>query len=111
MTTLFFPNESIIILRTRLKSADKWAMSATFTAMDATIEPTSPERLALINGRPGHTFTGYVSTDYLIREGDRIITLNDDGGRNENYEVKGVSYWQGTGILDHQEVTLTKETA
>ena len=110
MSILFFPNEEIIILRTRNIGGDKWAMSATFTSTPATIEPTTPERLALMNGRPGHTFTGFVSTDHQILEGDRIVTLNN-GQRDKVYEVKGVSYWEGTGLLDHQELILNRETA
>lgn len=86
-------------------------MSATFTALAADIQPASPERTEFINGRPGHVFTGFTATDYLIKEGDRIVVLNDDHSRGKQYEVRGVSYWQGAGLLDHAELTLVDEVA
>lgn len=110
--TLYFPTDEIIILRTRqIGSLDKWAMSATFTATAATIEPVTPERAELYNLHPGKTYTAFLSTDFLVREGDRLVTLNQNNTRNKTYEVKGVSYWQDAGLLDHQELTLTDEQA
>lgn len=108
--TLYFANHEIIILRSRRRGAtDKWSISATYTAMPATVEPVTPERAQLYNLHPAKTYTAFVSTDFYIREGDRIITLNDNGQRDKTYEVKGVSYWAGSGLLDHQELTLTSE--
>lgn len=112
MSTLYFTNSEIIVLRTRrIGATDKWTMSATFTAMPATIEPVSPERTEVLNGRPGHLFTAFVSTDHHIKEQDRIITLDETGQRDKQYEVTGVSYWEGAGMLDHQELTLMDEVA
>lgn len=111
MSTLYFANSEIIVLRSRNVGGHRISMSATFTVMPATIEPASTVRTEFINGRPGHVFTGFVSIDYLIREGDRIVTLNDNHTRNKQYEVQGVNYWQGSGLLDHQELTLVDEVA
>lgn len=110
--TLYFTNSQIIILRTRqLAGLDKYAMSATFTAMPADIQPAIPERVEFINGPVGHVFTAFVGIDYLIMEGDRIVVLGDDHSRGKQYEVRGVNYWQGAGLLDHQELTLVAEVA
>lgn len=108
--TLFFNNSEIIVLRSRrLGSAHRYAMSATFTALPATIEPASPERTEFIGGRPGHVFTGFVDTSHRIIEGDRIVVMSSDNTRGKKYEVRGVSYWQGAGMLDHIELTLISE--
>src|SRR5688572_5400467 len=110
--TLYFTNANIIILRNRfIGSSYRTSMSATFTAMAADIQPASPERTEFINGRPGHVFTGFVSVDHLIREGDRLVVLNSNHTRGKSYEVRGVNYWQGTGLLDHQELVLVDEDA
>lgn len=110
--TLYFTNANITILRSRqIGSSHRFSVSATFTAMPATIEPASPERTEFINGRPGHVFTAFVDITYRILEGDRIVVMNDDNTRGKEYEVKGVGYWQGAGLLDHQELTLVSEVA
>lgn len=111
MATLYFTNSQIIILRSRVKSGDIVSVSATFTTMPADIQPASPERVEFLNGSPGHVFTAFVSTDHLIKEGDRLITMNQNGSRNKTYEVRGVNYWQGAGLLDHQELTIVDEVA
>jgi len=112
MSTLYFTNAEIIILRSRqIGSADRYTLSATFTAMGADIQPASPERTEFINGRPGHVFTGFIGIDYHILEGDRIVVLNSDHTRGKEYEVRGVNYWEGAGMLDHQELTLVDEVA
>lgn len=110
--TLYFTNSQIIILRNRRGTGRTLSMSATFTAMQADIQPASPERTEFVNGRPGHVFTGFIDTTHLVKESDRIVVLNDSGNRSsKTYEVKGVSYWQGAGLLDHQELTLVDEVA
>lgn len=112
MSTLYFKNSEIIILRSRrIGSTHRVSMSATFTAMPADIQPASPERAGFINGRPGHTFVGFLDTPYLIREGDKVVTLTNSHTRDKVYMVKGVSYWQGAGLLDHQELDLVSEDA
>lgn len=112
MATLYFSNAQITVLRSRqIGSAHRYAVSATFTAMPATIEPALPERSEFIGGRPGHVFTGFVGTTYKIREGDKVIVMNPDNTRGKEYQVRGVSYWEGSGLLDHQELTLVSEVA
>lgn len=112
MATLYFTNSQIIILRTRrIGATDKVSLSATFTTLPADIQPASPERTEFMNGAPGHVFTAFVGTDYLIKESDRIVTLNQNGTRNKTYEVRGVNYWQGAGLLDHQELIVVSEQA
>lgn len=111
MSTLYFTNSEVIILRTRQKgSSDRYGMSATYTAIAADIQPDSPERIQMLGGRPGHSYTGFISTDFLIKEGDRLVVI-DNNQRTKKYEVRGVNYWQGAGLLDHQELTLTSEVA
>lgn len=111
--TLYFTNSQIIILRNRPRSAGsyKTTLSSTFTAVAADIQPASPDRVQFINARPGHLFTAFVGTEYLIKEGDRLVVLNSDHTRGKKYEVRGVSYWQGAGLLDHQELDIVDETA
>src|ERR1051326_6025641 len=100
MSTLYFTNASIIILRSRqIGSSNRYSMSATFTALPADIRPASPERTEFINGRPAHVFLGFVGTEYLIKEGDRVVVINQSRARIKSYEVRGVNYWQGAGLL------------
>lgn len=111
MATLYFANHQIIVLRSRRRGVtDKYTMSATFTVMPADIQPASPVRTEFVNGRPGHVFTGFLSTDYLVLEGDRLVVIGTNGARDKTYEVRGVSYWQGVH-LDHQELDLVDEVA
>ena len=57
-------------------------------------------------GRFGATFTGFIDATVDIKEGDYVQT--EDGKR---YAVKGVQVWQGAGLLDHIELTLTSQDA
>lgn len=102
--TLFFGNNEITIYRNRKKgSADRFAFSATFTGYDADIQPASQERTEFVQGRFGKTFTAFVEANVNIKEGDQVIASG------KKYSVKGVSVWEGAGILDHIELLLTSQ--
>lgn len=105
---LFFKNSSIIIYRRRRKgTSDRYAMSATFTAYNADIQPASQQRTEFIQGRIGATYVGFIEATVNIKEGDQVVTISD----NKRYSVKGVQTWQGAGLLDHIELTLTSQDA
>lgn len=101
--TLFFNNHTITIYRQRrIGSADRYSMSATFTAYRADIQPATQERTEFVQGRFGAVFEAYIEAYADIKEGDQILT--EDGKR---YSVKGVNHWEGAGLLDHIHVILT----
>jgi hypothetical protein len=105
--TLFFPNHSITIFRKRrLGSSDRYAMSATFTAYSADIQPASSERTQFVEGRLGAVYTAFIDASINIKEGDYVHT--EDG---KVYAVKGIQVWAGAGLLDHIELTLTSQDA
>lgn len=105
--TLFFKNHQIIIFRKRrISGTDRYSVSATFTAYQADIQPASQERTEFVAGRIGTTFTAFVEATVDIKEGDQVRT--EDG---KKYSVKGVQHWQGAGLLDHIELTLTSQDA
>lgn len=106
MSTLYFTNSQIRIYRFRqVGSSQRWSISATFTAYEATIEPATPQRTEMASGQIGHVFTGFVSIDADVKEGDQLRIIGDD----KIYNVKGVSRWEGAGLLDHLELTLIAE--
>lgn len=106
--TIFFKNSQITIYRHRRKSGtDRYGMSATFTGYDADIQPASQERTEFISGRIGATFVAFIDATIDIKEGDQIVTTSDA----KRYSVKGVQHWQGAGLLDHTELTLTSQDA
>lgn len=88
----------------RIGSSARFSMSATFTSMNADIQPATQERTEFVSGRIGAVFSGFIDTTYDIKEGDQIVT--EDGKR---YSVKGVQRWQGAGLLDHQELLMTSQ--
>lgn len=103
--TLFFSNHEIQIYRhRRIGSSDRYGMSATFTAYPADIQPATQQRVEFVQGRIGATFTAFVDATVDIKESDQIVT--EDGKR---YSVKGVQRWEGAGLLDHIELTLTSQ--
>src|SRR5690348_754736 len=103
--TVFFQNHQIQIYRKRRKgTSDRFGMSATFTAFQSDIQPASQERTEFVQGRFGATFTAFVDADVDIKENDYAVT--EDGKR---YAVKGVSHWQGAGLLDHIELILVAQ--
>lgn len=104
--TLFFQNHQITIYRNRKSGSGSYkaALSATFTAYYADIQPASDSRTEFVNGRIGATFTAFVETTVDIKEGDQIVT--EDG---KHYSVRGVAAWSGAGLLDHKELTLVSQ--
>lgn len=105
--TIYFANHQIQIYRTRRKgTANRYGMSATFTAYNADIQPASPERIELVQGRIGTTYTAFVDTTVDIKEGDQVLT--EDGKR---YSVKGVQKWASAGLLDYIELVLFSQDA
>lgn len=106
---IFFKNHEIQIYRRRKKgSSDRYAMSATFTAYQGDIQPASQERTEFVQGRFGATYTAFVDATVNIREGDQCrITSGEYAGKV--FSIKGVSTWQGAGLLDHKELVLVSQ--
>lgn len=105
MSNIFFNNAQITIFRRRRKgTSDRYGMSATFTGYQADIQPASQERTEFINGRIGATFVAFIDSTVDIKEGDQIVTED-----LKRYSVKGIQRWQGAGLLDHLELTLTSQ--
>lgn len=107
MSNLFFRNHEITIYRNRRVGAShRYTFSATLTVCPIDIQPASQSRVEFVNGRIGATFTGFVDANVDVKENDRIQT--EDGKR---YTVKGVSIWDGAGLLSHKELLLTSQDA
>jgi len=105
---IFFNQSEITIYRRRKKgSSDRYAMSATFTAYNADIQPASSERIEEVGGRFGALFTAFVDANVDIKEGDQVKII----GTNKTFGVKGVQKWQGAGLLDHIELVLESRDA
>ena len=108
--TISFPNHTISIYRNRRKgTANRWGMSATFTAYQADIQPAGSQRQQQFPDRWGALFSAFVDTNADVKEGDQIRT--EDG---KVYSVKGVQRWEGGGgfaDLDHLELVLTAQDA
>jgi hypothetical protein len=101
--TIFFKNHQITIFRRKRKgSADRYAMSATFTSYQSDIQPASQQRTEFVSGRIGAVYTAFIDATIDIKEGDYVH--NEDG---KIYAVKGVQVWEGAYLLDHIELTLT----
>lgn len=106
---LFFKNHEIQIYRRRRKgSTDRYAMSATFTAYQSDIQPASPERIELVSGRFGATYTAFVDATVDIKEGDQC-KITSGGMAGKVFSVKGVQQWEGAGLLDHIELVLVSQ--
>lgn len=104
---IFFNQSEITIYRRRkIGSSDRYAMSATFTAYNADIQPASAERVAEVDGRYGAIYTAFVDANVDIKEGDQVKVI---GGKT--YGVKGVQKWEGAGLLDHIELVLESQDA
>lgn len=104
--TLFFNNNQITIYRQRrIGSSFRSAFSATFTAFDADIQPVTPQRQQLEDGRFGALFTAFVETSSQIKEGDQLVVIET----GKRYSVKGVQTWEGAGLLDHLELLLAAQ--
>lgn len=101
--TLFFPSNEIQIYRKRrVGSTNRFNLSATFTSYDADIQPATKERIEMFDGRYGAVFTAFLDANVDIKEGDQLVTTEN----GKRFSVKGVSKWQGAGLLDHLEIVL-----
>ena len=104
--TLFFKPHEIEIYRHRRKTGtDRYAMSATFTVYPADIQPASQQRIDMIGGRFGTTYTGFIDATVSAKEGDQVEVI----GTGKRYSVKGVQVWQGAGLLDYTELVLVSQ--
>src|SRR5688500_17973183 len=98
--TVFFQNHEITIYRSRKKGvSNRFTLSATFTSYQADIQPESdPRRLEMAGERFGAVFTAFVEANVDIKVGDQVVASG------KRYSVKGVSTYQGAGLLDHLEL-------
>lgn len=109
--TLFFKNHQITIFRRRRKgTSDRYGMSATFTAYSVDLQPASQTRTEFVSGRIGAVYTAFIDATVDIKEGDQVHII---GGtyNNKVFSVKGIQHWEGAGLLDHTELTLTSQDA
>lgn len=101
--TLFFNSHDIEIRRRRrIGSTNRFAMSATLTVFPADIQPAQVERLEMVGERFGAVYETFVDASIEIKEGDQVV----DTATNKRYSVKGVTEWDGAGLLSHKEVIL-----
>ena len=84
-------------------------MSATGTVQPIDITPASLERTEFENSAIGKTYTGYCEQDLNIKEGDEIVVTDTSDLNNKRFSVKGVSRWEGYGIVDCKELTLVSK--
>lgn len=104
--TLFFSNEEITIYRNRrIGATNRYTMSATGTVEAIDINPASLERTEFENSAIGKTYIAYVEVDTDIKEADEVVVLSGTLV-NKRFSVKGVSRWEGLGIVDCKELTL-----
>lgn len=110
MASLFFKNHEIQVYRNRrIGSTNRYTVSATGTVHLADITPASLERTEFENQAIGKTYIGYVEVDVNIKEGDEITIVDSSDLSNKRYSVKGVSRWEGFGIVDCKELTLVSK--
>jgi hypothetical protein len=108
---IYFNNHQIQIYRRRqVGSANRFSMSATFTAYQTDIQPAGRDRTEFVQGRAGAVFTGFVEADNPAKEGDQIHII---GGtyNGKVFSVKAVQHWQGAGLLDYTELILISQDA
>lgn len=107
---LFFTNHEIQVYRNRrIGSTDRYSVSATGTVQPADITPASLERTKFENNAIGKVYIGYVEADVNIKEGDDIVITDSSDLNTKRYSVKGVSRWEGFGIVDCKELTLVSK--
>lgn len=107
---LFFNNHEIQIYRNRrIGSNNRYTMSATGTIHPADITPASLERTEFENSAIGKTYIGYLEVNVDIKEGDEITVVDSSDLNAKRYSVKGVSRWEGFGIVDCKELTLVSQ--
>lgn len=102
MTVFFNSNDIQLYRNRRIGSTNRFAMSATLTVFPADIQPASPERLEMVDGRFGAVYTTFMDPSIDIKEGDQAV----DTATNKRYSVKGINHWEGAGLLDHIEIVL-----
>lgn len=84
-------------------------MSATGTILPADITPASLERTEFENSAIGKTYIGYVGASVDIKEGDEVVVTDNTTQNNKRYSIKGVSHWEGFGIVDCKELTMVSQ--
>lgn len=106
---IFFASHEIAIYRRRrIGSSNKFGISATFTVYQADIQPADQERIGMADGRWGKTYTAFIDASVDLKENDQIHVSNGEyAGRV--FGVKGVSRWEGAGLLDHLELILVAQ--
>lgn len=108
--TLFFTNHQIQVYRNRrIGSANRFNVSATGTVLPADITPASLERSEFENTAIGKTYIGYVESSNDIKEADEVVIVDSTSLVNKRFSVKGVSTWEGYGIVDCKELTLVSK--
>lgn len=108
--TLFFTNHEIQVYRNRrIGNANRFSISATGTVLPIDITPASLERSEFQNTAIGKTYIGYVEADNDVKEGDDIVVTDSSDLNSKRYSVKGVSRWEGFGIVDCKELTLVSK--
>lgn len=101
--TIFFSSHDIQIhRRRRIGSANRYAISATLTVYEADIQPIDPERLEMSDSRYGAVYETFMDASIDIREGDQVV----DTSNGKRYSVRGITEWDGAGLLDHKEIVL-----
>lgn len=104
--TLFFDSHDVQIYRKRRKgNSDRYGLSVTLTVTQADIQPASLERTQASEGRIGAVYQAFLDRSIDVKEGDQIV----DTATEKRYSVKGVTTWEGAGLLDHKELTLQSE--
>lgn len=106
---IFFLNHEITIYRLRKKGSNlRYGLSATFTSYRADIQPASQERTEFVQGRFGKTWQAFIDSSVDIKETDEVRVV---GGtfNGRRFSVKGVSHWEGAGLLDHIELILVSQ--
>lgn len=109
MANIFFSSHEITIYRRRrIGSTNRFAMSATFTAYQADIQPATRERIEMVEGRFGKVWSAYVDVSNPVAEGDQLA-VTDSNGNTTRYSVRGVSVWDGAGLLSHKELVIVSQ--
>lgn len=78
-------------------------MSATLTVYNADIQPSGVERTQMAEGRFGQVFDAFVDATIDIKEGDQLVA------NGVKYSVKGVTKWDGAGLLSHKELLIVSQ--
>lgn len=84
-------------------------MSATGTVHPADITPASLERTEFENSAIGKVYIGYVDVATNIKESDEVVVTDTSSLNSKRYSVKGVSHWEGFGVVDCKELTLVSK--